>query len=242
MFHAKELNGTRLRYEDGEYSLTFDDGPTERVTLELARLLQRECISATFFVLGERANDEILSELVACGQRIGNHTFSHPNFDLFIGDHRTEIPRQIAMCHERIERFSREPIPFRAPGGAWANPRFTKIANRPALARRYVGRYGWDVDASDWRLHRRKGHADKIEFAEFCDRFEAVVDRVRRGIILLHDGVPLNEGAVTDCDENQVIRVTEFVIETIRRRGLRLTPLKEPSMWPWSWSLGRRGM
>jgi peptidoglycan/xylan/chitin deacetylase (PgdA/CDA1 family) len=231
MFLAKELNGRRLKYRDNEYSLTFDDGPTEGVTIRLARLLQKEGISATFFVLGEYANDGALSELVGCGHRIGNHTFSHQNLDKFEGDHGIEIPDQIGKCHERIVPFCGRLIPFRAPGGAWSNPKFTKIANKLPYAKRYIGRYGWDIDASDWRLHRRLGNADKIEFDDFCGLFNEAIDRIHRGIILLHDGFPQNEAQLADRDENKVIRVTEFVIETMRRRGLRLVPLKEPSTW-----------
>ena len=231
MFFARELNGRRLGYKPREYSLTFDDGPTEGVSVALARLLAGEGIQATFFVLGEHACDEALGELRACGQRIGNHTFSHTNLDRFAGDHALEIPLQIGKCHQRIEKFGQRRIPFRAPGGAWSNPKFTKIANRLPFARRYVGRYGWDVDACDWRLHRRPGHPDKIGFDEFCRRFEAAVQNVPGGIILLHDGVPSNEAEAADRNENQAIEAAQFVIETVRRRGARFIPLKEP--WAW---------
>jgi chitooligosaccharide deacetylase len=231
MFRVKQLNGRRLKYRKNEYSLTFDDGPTEGVTIGLARLLQSEGISATFFVLGEYANDQALSELIRCGHRIGNHTFSHQNLDQFQGDHNIEIPDQIGRCHERIERFCQGLIPFRAPGGAWSSRRFTKIANRLPFARRYVGRYGWDIDACDWRLHRRKGNADKIGFDDYCRRYSEAVDRFPSGIILLHDGFPSNETELADRDENKVIKVTEFVIETMRKRGSRFVPLKEPSTW-----------
>jgi peptidoglycan/xylan/chitin deacetylase (PgdA/CDA1 family) len=233
MFLAAELNGKRLHYRQNEYSLTFDDGPTEGVTLELAHLLRNEAISATFFVLGEHANEAALSELVKCGHRIGNHTFGHQNLDRFTGDHEVEIPDQIGRCHERIKRYSRQRIPFRAPGGAWSNPKFTKIANRLAYAKRYIGRYGWDIDASDWRLHRRKGDADKMGFDDFCRRFEESINRRSSGIILLHDGVPGNEAELTDRAENQAIRVAEFAIATLRKRAARIVPLKEP--WAWLW-------
>jgi peptidoglycan/xylan/chitin deacetylase (PgdA/CDA1 family) len=236
MFLAKELNGRTLRYRSGEYSLTFDDGPTEGVTTALGRMLQNEDISATFFVLGEHANDEALSDLVTCGHRIGNHTFSHQNLDSFTGDHSIEIPDQITKCHERIEGFGQRRIPFRAPGGAWSNPKFSKIANTLPFARRYIGRYGWDIDASDWRLHRKKGNSDKIEFNDFCRLFNEAIDRVHRGIILLHDGFPANEAEFADRAENQVIQATEFVIDAIAKRGRRFVPLKEatvlsPSTW-----------
>ena len=229
MFFPKELNGRRLRYSSGEYSLTFDDGPTEGVTTALGRLLRSEGISATFFVLGEHAGHEALSELVSCGHRIGNHTFSHQNLDSFTGDHSIEIPEQIGKCHERIESFGPRRIPFRAPGGAWSNPKFTKIANKLPFANRYIGRYGWDVDANDWRLHRKQGNRDKIEFSDFCRLFNETIDRVHRGIILLHDGFPSNEAEFADRGENKVIQATEFVIDAIAKRGRRFVPLKEPS-------------
>jgi peptidoglycan/xylan/chitin deacetylase (PgdA/CDA1 family) len=236
MFLANELNGRRLKYRSGEYSLTFDDGPTAGVTTALGRMLQNEDIAATFFVLGEHANDEALSELVACGHRIGNHTFSHQNLDSFSGDHSVEIPDQITRCHERIAGFGERRIPFRAPGGAWSNPKFSKIANTLPFAKRYIGRYGWDVDASDWRLHRKKGHADKMEFDGFCRRFNQALDRVPRGIILLHDGFPTNEAEFADRGENQVIRAAQFVIDAIAKRGCRFVSLKGPSVFsPSTW-------
>jgi peptidoglycan/xylan/chitin deacetylase (PgdA/CDA1 family) len=234
MFLAKELNGRRLRYRSGEYSLTFDDGPTPGVTTALGRLLHNEGISATFFVLGERADDDVLCELVACGHRIGNHTFSHQNLDSFNGDHNIEIPEQITKCHERIERFGARRIPFRAPGGAWSN--FSKIANQLPFANRYIGRYGWDIDASDWRLHRKQGNRDKIEFNDFCRLFNEAVDRVHRGVILLHDGFPANEARFADRGENQVLQAAQFAIAATRKRGGRFVPLKEPSaLSPSTW-------
>jgi peptidoglycan/xylan/chitin deacetylase (PgdA/CDA1 family) len=151
--------------------------------------------------------------------------------DQFQGDHNIEIPDQIGRCHERIGQFCQGLIPFRAPGGAWSSRQFTKIANRLPFAHRYVGRYGWDIDACDWRLHRRHGNADKIGFDEYCRRYSEAADRFPSGIILLHDGVPSNESELADPDENKVIKVTEFVIEAMRKRGSRFVPLKEPSGW-----------
>ena len=147
----------------------------------------------------------------------------------FAGDHDIEIPYQIGKCHERIQHFSRGRIPFRAPGGAWTSPKFTKIANRLPFADRYIGRYGWDIDAADWRLHRKIGNPDKIDFGEFCRRFEQAIAMSTRGIILLHDGFPQEVGGARRSRQNKVIQVTEFVIEAMRKRGLRFIPLKEPS-------------
>lgn len=232
MFLTKELRGRNLNYRRNEYSLTFDDGPTDGITTDLARLLYREGVSATFFVLGERANRAAFSAVVQYGHRLGNHTFSHPNLDRFCGDHRTEIARQIIACHEQLEQFvSRQRIPFRAPGGAWSDPRFSTFANELPISKRYIGRYGWDIDANDWRLHRRQGDAEKIGFGAFCRRFEHTLDEFRGGIVLLHDGFPKNEADRADPKENMALEVARFVLATMRGRGFHCVPLKEPPAW-----------
>jgi peptidoglycan/xylan/chitin deacetylase (PgdA/CDA1 family) len=232
MFLSNELRGRNLNYRANEYSLTFDDGPTDGVTTDLARLLHREGVAATFFVLGERVNRAALSTMVKYGHRIGNHTYSHQNLAEFRGDHRAEIAHQICACHEQIAEFSsRSRIPFRAPGGAWSEPEFSTFANDLPVSKRYIGRYGWDIDANDWRLQRRRGHTEKIGFGDFCARFERALEAFRGGIVLLHDGFPKNESHLADPNENKALEVAKFVLTIMRGRGFRCVPLKEPPAW-----------
>lgn len=221
-----------MNYRANEYSLTFDDGPADGITSDLARILHREGVSATFFVLGERADRTALATLVRYGHRLGNHTFSHQNLDSFQGDHRAEIANQITSCHEQIEQFiPQRRIPFRAPGGAWSDPQFSAIANELPISKRYIGRYGWDIDANDWRLQRRRGHPEKIGFGDFCVRFEQALAGFRGGIVLLHDGFPKNESHLADCKENMALEVARFVLTIMRSRGFHCVPLKEPPAW-----------
>jgi peptidoglycan/xylan/chitin deacetylase (PgdA/CDA1 family) len=232
VFLGSELRGRHLNYRANEYSLTFDDGPTEGITSDLARLLHLQDVSATFFVLGERVDHTALSELVRYGHRLGNHTYSHQNMDDFRGDHRAEIAHQITACHEQIEQFVRQRrIPFRAPGGAWSDPQFSTFANDLPISKRYIGRYGWDIDANDWRLQRRPGHAEKIGFGDFCARFEQALETFRGGIVLLHDGFPKNEAHLADPKENIVLEVASFVLAIMRSRGFHCVPLREPPAW-----------
>jgi peptidoglycan/xylan/chitin deacetylase (PgdA/CDA1 family) len=59
--------------------LTFDDGPTPEVTLWVLNFLKEEKIKATFFLIGKNVqqNPEIVTQLLADGHRIGNHTMNH---------------------------------------------------------------------------------------------------------------------------------------------------------------------
>lgn len=67
----------RIETEEKVVALTFDDGPRcDRVESVLAAL---EGTPATFFVVGEAAArcPEALSQLVAAGNELGNHTQTH---------------------------------------------------------------------------------------------------------------------------------------------------------------------
>ena len=61
--------------------LTFDDGPDPRFTPQIARVLRRFHVPATFFVIGSRVvrYPEIARRLVRDGFELGNHTFTHVN-------------------------------------------------------------------------------------------------------------------------------------------------------------------
>src|SRR3982075_963025 len=68
---------------DGPYiAMTFDDGPSEKLTPKLLDLLAAHHIKATFFVIGENVTEhpEIVARAAREGHEIGNHSWSHPNF------------------------------------------------------------------------------------------------------------------------------------------------------------------
>ncbi|MET0762772.1 MAG: polysaccharide deacetylase family protein, partial [Thermoleophilaceae bacterium] len=69
---------------DRRVALTFDDGPDPRWTREIIEVLERENVTATFFVTGDSVaqHPEVLEEIHDAGFEIGNHTFSHPNLTL----------------------------------------------------------------------------------------------------------------------------------------------------------------
>src|SRR5487761_753428 len=60
-------------------ALTFDDGPSPRWTPEIAAVLHREHVPATFFVIGSEAtrHPDVIRTLVRDGFQLGNHTFTH---------------------------------------------------------------------------------------------------------------------------------------------------------------------
>lgn len=64
-----------------EVVLTFDDGPSPRITRSILKTLKDFCTSATFFPVGRMAiaYPDVVREIAAAGHTIGAHTWSHPN-------------------------------------------------------------------------------------------------------------------------------------------------------------------
>ena len=59
--------------------LTFDDGPTPKITEQILDILDNYGAKATFFCLGNNAEvyPELVEEIVARGHAIGNHSYNH---------------------------------------------------------------------------------------------------------------------------------------------------------------------
>lgn len=80
---------TRLWYPDLVWSiqsqnsiyLTFDDGPTPKITPWVLDELKNVKARATFFCIGKNleANPELGKRIIEEGHQIGNHTYSHLN-------------------------------------------------------------------------------------------------------------------------------------------------------------------
>jgi peptidoglycan-N-acetylglucosamine deacetylase len=78
----KHFPGT-LALADKEVVLTFDDGPWPGTTTAVLDALERECVRATFFLLGRNAaaHPELARRELAGGHTVAHHSFHHPLLD-----------------------------------------------------------------------------------------------------------------------------------------------------------------
>ncbi|POY36549.1 polysaccharide deacetylase family protein [Solitalea longa] len=127
-----------------EIALTFDDGPSEEHTRQIAEFLQQNNIQATFFCIGRRINEneELLKELHKKGHLIGNHSYSHHFwFDLFSTDKMLD---DLNKTDEQVKRIiGLQPKLFRPPYGV-INPNLTK-----AIKKGNYDTVGWNVRSYD---------------------------------------------------------------------------------------------
>jgi peptidoglycan/xylan/chitin deacetylase (PgdA/CDA1 family) len=169
---------TTLPLADKEVVLTFDDGPRPGTTSAVLNALRRECVRATFFLVGRNAaaHPELARRELAEGHTVAHHSFRHPLLDrMNPGAAEGEIDRGFAAVdvalYGHATRPPRTPF-FRFPGFA-STP---NLLNR--LAARNIVVFGADLWASDWREM-----SPRQELRQVLGRLEAS----RGGIILFHD-------------------------------------------------------
>jgi peptidoglycan/xylan/chitin deacetylase (PgdA/CDA1 family) len=184
------LHGSRRRRV---VALTFDDGPWPD-TPAFVRVLERERVHATFFMIGRQVagHGALLRRMLADGDMIGDHTWSHP----VVAGAGAFAANQIRWTESAIIRASDfRPCLFRAPDGAVSGPLI-------ALARRLgFTTIQWDVDPTDWA---RPGAGAIVA---------RVLSHVGRGsIVLMHDG---------GGPRGQTLAALPAIVHALRRRGYR---------------------
>lgn len=157
---------------DGPYiAMTFDDGPSAKLTPKLLDLLAAHHIKATFFLIGENAAEypDIVAREAREGHEIANHSWSHPNFGKMSDD---GIRSQIRETDDAIKSaIGSSPTLLRPPYGS-VTARQKKWINQEFGYKIVL----WDVDPLDWR---RPGPN------VVCNR---IVKNTRAGsIVLAHD-------------------------------------------------------
>lgn len=72
---------SRVDTEEKVIALTFDDGP-ESYTNEILSVLKNKQVKATFYVIGERLQEnlEIGKRITDEGHELGNHSYTHQRF------------------------------------------------------------------------------------------------------------------------------------------------------------------
>lgn len=193
-------------------ALTFDDGPDERFTPDLLRVLSAHGTSATFFVLltKVRRNPALLDDLVRAGHEVGLHGPDHRRITGFGMRAATE---RLAAARGDLEELTRRPV-------RWYRPPYGEQSATSYLAARRAGLESvlWSATTWDWKDVSQQQRTAKA--LEGC----------RPGAILLaHDGaIDERDGApgepVVECDRPALV---DDLLSRLHRRGIRTGPLGE---------------
>jgi peptidoglycan/xylan/chitin deacetylase (PgdA/CDA1 family) len=179
-------------------ALTFDDGPNEPYTSQIAAILAARGAVATFFQVGRcvQRHPGVTAGLAAAGHVVGNHSFSH---SFTRGWTTSVVRRELADAQEAlVDELGRRPLLYRPP---WL------IRTAGVLdALRAEG------------MHPVSG--------TFCHPLEPLQPPARRiaalalaqvrpgGIVIFHDGYDDRGG-----NRSATVEAVEIVVDTLLERG-----------------------
>src|SRR5262252_4314222 len=194
-----------------EVVLTFDDGPEPGSTARVLDALKRECVRASFFVLGRSAaaHPALLRRELQEGHTVAHHSFAHPLLNhMPVDAAEAEINHGFAAVDAALYgKAERSPVTpfFRFPGFA------SNQALLEWLERRHIAVFGADLWASDWNPM-----TPSRQLALVLER----LDSTHGGILLFHD-TKLQTAAM----------VPEFLRE-LKRRGYSVVHVTPPARPP----------
>jgi peptidoglycan/xylan/chitin deacetylase (PgdA/CDA1 family) len=188
-------------------ALTFDDGPDPRGTPAVLDALAASGVKATFFVLGERVqqNPALLAQIVEQGHAVEVHGYRHLRHPECT---REAVEADLNRALDALRETGVSPSRWRIPWGHLAD--FT-----PELAQAHeLSIVGWTSDTHDWR-------------GDSATTMLATLPLTHGGIVLAHDGVGSGARRTTAQATAELIGP---LTRRARERGLQPGPLT--SDWP----------
>lgn len=156
-------------------ALTFDDGPYDRVTNRIVRVLAKNDSRATFFVVGNRVERyaDTMKNAFQKGNQIATHTFDHGDLSKM---KKKQMRRELKRAFRVMKKINGEnPTMLRPPYGN-VNDKMRQTIQIPMIY--------WSVDTEDWASRNK---------AKILKRCKSIKDG---DIVLMHDLYPSTAAAV----------------------------------------------
>lgn len=160
--------------------LTFDDGPSANVTPQILEILDQYKIKATFFVVGNMAEEypHIVKEIYDSGHSIGNHSYTHSYKSLY--RNTTNFLNELRTTDQVLKKILGEDFQsniIRFPGGSFGQQ---KSVFRQAAKDNGYEYYDWNAlngDAEGTNLTKR----------QLVERLKSTSRGQKELVVLMHD-------------------------------------------------------
>ncbi len=198
----------QMGYAPHKVALTFDDGPDNTWTSKIVDILHQKQVPAAFFVIGESANQYpgIVKREFDLGNEVGNHTFTHPDFETIS---KSQLQFELNLTELLLEsNLGVKTLLFRPPYGIDHQPETaSEIAMLPVPQSMGYIIVGAQIDPHDW------GEADggaPPPVHTIVQRVMADAQTGKRNIILMHDG---------GGDRSHTVAALPQIIDGLRAKG-----------------------
>lgn len=189
-------------------ALTFDDGPYTNITGRILDTLERNSVTATFFIIGSRVSgrEEVLKRIEKLGCEIGNHTYSHADLTRLS---KARCVEEIELANKEFERVVGHSAKLVRPPYGFYNKSVRDNVDYPLVL--------WTVDTTDWKPR------DAKELARY------IINNARNeSIILMHDEQSSTAAALDEAIPQLIAMGFDFVTvsELIASCGERCAAIK----------------
>lgn len=206
-------------------ALTFDDGPDPAYTGNVLELLSRQSAHATFFVIGQHAEEypDLTNAIVASGHELANHTWSHRRLASIPADEAIE---EIDRGQESVSHFT-QGVLIRAPYGE------VKAETLLAIQSDGLIPVHWSVPLDHY--------VEELGGAPLDAARAIARDTMPGDIILAHDA---HDGGI---DRDHTIDAVRYLLPFLRTRGYSVVAVSTllsagTPVWaqarPWFWQSG----
>ena len=157
--------------------LTFDDGPSDRVTPKILDVLKEENVKATFFLVGKHAETRkyLLRRELEEGHTVAVHSYSHVYSDIYSSPEK--LIQDIDKCNEVIRSATGRVSPiYRFPGGSYGLSS-SLIGAVNAHGMRYV----------DWNASTRDAELENPSVKEIFNSAVTTPANKNNIVLLAHD-------------------------------------------------------
>ena len=203
---AEKLARARHRVSDGCVALTFDDGPHPHYTAAVLDVLAELGVRATFFCVGQNAQDhpQVIHRAISEGHAIGSHSMTHPHP---AGIPAKRVADDYASGMQAVNAVAGATSLFRPPHG------YIGLRTAMTMRRTPLRPWLWTVDPEDWRPGATLG------------AIAAAAGKAESGdVILMHDWVE-QPWAPEALDRSATVDALPGIVRAVRGKGLRFITL-----------------
>lgn len=195
----------RLASKKKALVLTYDDGPSPRMTNAVLEILGQSGAKASFFMIGNSVeqNHSLAQKVANSGHEVGSHSMRHSNA-LDVGD--KQATKDFLEGNDALVQSGIQPNIFRPPYGKL----LPSTRKRCQQINMQLG--WWTIDSGDCA----KELPDiKSVTSQICKR--------SGGVVLMHDLDRTGDSGASR--ENYTLQLTQNLLELAEDRGMQLLTL-----------------
>ncbi len=160
--------------------LTFDDGPSDKITPQILDILKKHDVKATFFVIGNLAekHPDMIKRIYDEGHVIGNHSYTHNYKHIY--SNTTNFLNEVNTTEKVLKNILGDEYDtkiIRFPGGSFGN--------KKAVFRKVALKNGYNY--YDWNSLNGDAEGHNISKNRLIERFKATSKGKHTLTVLMHD-------------------------------------------------------